>query len=1539
MPSDKSGQKAGNLKDPAIAALFFTEDPDKLFDDLREIGHGSFGAVYYARNVNTNEAVAVKKMSYGGKQSLEKWQDIIKEVRFLTQIQHPNIVDYKGCYLKEHTAWLAMEYCIGSASDLVEVHKTSLEEAEISGIIHEAMQGLHYLHVHNKIHRDVKAGNILLTDQGHVKLADFGSASIASPANSFVGTPYWMAPEVILAMDEGQYDGKADIWSMGITSVELAERKPPLFNMNAMSALYHIAQNDPPVLNDPEDEESRPRRSWSQDFRNFVALLLQKVPDDRPTSNEVLQHPFMTKPRSATVVLELIERTKNVVRDLDNLQYRKMKKILIAETRQRQSNQTAAGATANSEGQMDEDRESLDGGSSRTNSLVSLQSNPSLVSIPGSSKSNSMNSLNDSHLSDTSSVNSQEGASSGISEQDVSTSHPSSLLTTSYSNHPTGSLQSLRPLATLRGGDKSDSSSTSSVTSLHQHQPPDQGATSGKGPTRGSRNQKDRPPPGPVYHLQDTMSPETIQKRTQAVQLESSGFATIRSAQVIHRQLYEHNEDNRHREQLLGYKRMRQQHQKQLINYEQKLKNEMDEYSIKLIKELENLRSQYSQELERLIKRHQQDLEKEAKAVMSDDKKFQKHIGQQQDHEIKGFLLQQKKDYKSKKEQLKEDTNNLKASKDMKTDWLNRQISTLTSMHSRAESELRERHQQNLDLELRKYRRRALLARHNREQDLLREELNMKQKHKEKEHEVLLTQHDSTQLLEYKHLYAIQEQRMEHLKSQHQTELSNQVEYSQRRENELKRKHLAAMRQQPKSLKVSSGGLDTTQRNMVEQTEMDKDGVYGCCMVDGVWYGVVGMVCGLDVSECWLLFNVVENLILVMEEMDHLGFYDDLVGMEDEVDLGFCEDVCSSGDASDSSSLVDVTEDDLIQLAAETEQDDGEKEDLIEGLRTLRFGSQEQVVISLRSKFIEDKDIPDDDDEEDGVKDEDTNDDLVLPPEKSRTCPASSFAEVLKPPQVSQRKSSDGDLEKLPKMKSDAQSVPKKCKSLPDIAEKGKKSPTKVKKARKSFATSEATTRQSKPVWNRGKFVPVVKPAKFFGNSLSPKSGNQIESPKKGLRERVLTRAAEWNKKTDENKQVIRSPQKPRGISKSIQEKSKMFSDEIKYGIVYTRPSSNVNGVEKKPWGYGAGKTPPTPLKTLKSFVMRKAPPKKHELGLDRNQLKNLQSGLSKVFNHSHKSSCSPLSSSLSSSPLGRVSSVSSRLTSATFSSSNEPQAEYQGCEVCRLKEAMRNSPVSHRLKSTPHRCSSQTQLIDPETRSSNKTSSKLELKQKKSSSPPKSSSKKIKSSEKLPEKEKSSVFSSPILPCIVFGIVAFILIISLYSLVYCSWKVVFITFSLIALLLRFTQHCFTFQTPKNKTFDVLTKYKILPILQIPPNIQRDITSIWSSLSSIPWQDGIKSAIQYLPTTSPAWVYISQQFTEDFKSLLHLIKQRLSFLTSIMGYIMHNIPPAQQQYFIMAAFVTLLLLLYIFPAQFLFTLLILAVTSPVVDLVRSKVGF
>ncbi|XP_042204664.1 serine/threonine-protein kinase Tao-like isoform X14 [Homarus americanus] len=343
--------RPGSLRNPEVADLFEREDPERLFDDLREIGHGSFGAVYYARHVSSKEVVAIKKMSYNGKQSAEKWQDILKEIRFLRSLRHPNTVTYKGCYLKESTVWLVMEYCLGSASDIIEVHRQPLREEEISAICEGCLQGLSYLHSLGKIHRDVKAGNILLTENGTVKLADFGSASIASPANSFVGTPYWMAPEVILAMDEGQYDGKVDVWSLGITCIELAERKPPYFNMNAMSALYHIAQNDAPKMSAPE---------WSKDFQHFVESCLQKSPPDRPTSARLLSHEFILRHRSPHIILDLIARTKKAVREFDNLNYRKMKKILLYETESQQGDV--------------EEEDPAGGDSSKSNSITSEKS-------------------------------------------------------------------------------------------------------------------------------------------------------------------------------------------------------------------------------------------------------------------------------------------------------------------------------------------------------------------------------------------------------------------------------------------------------------------------------------------------------------------------------------------------------------------------------------------------------------------------------------------------------------------------------------------------------------------------------------------------------------------------------------------------------------------------------------------------------------------------------------------------------------------------------------------------------------------------------------------------------------------------------------------------------------------------------------------------------------------------------------------------------------------------------------------------------------
>uniref|UniRef100_A0A7N6F5M5 non-specific serine/threonine protein kinase n=1 Tax=Anabas testudineus TaxID=64144 RepID=A0A7N6F5M5_ANATE len=667
-----NSSRAGSLKDPEIAELFFREDPEKLFTDLREIGHGSFGAVYFARDVRTNEVVAIKKMSYSGKQSSEKWQDIIKEVKFLQRIQHPNSIEYKGCYLREHTAWLVMEYCLGSASDLLEVHKKPLQEVEIAAITHGALQGLAYLHSHNMIHRDIKAGNILLTEPGQVKLADFGSASIACPANSFVGTPYWMAPEVILAMDEGQYDGKVDIWSLGITCIELAERKPPLFNMNAMSALYHIAQNESPMLQSSE---------WTDYFRNFVDSCLQKLPQDRPNSEELLKHAFVQRGRPESVLLDLISRTKDAVRELDNLQYRKMKKILFQEAHN--------GPTTEPQ-----DEEEV----CTVNSVGSNQSIPSM-SISASSQSSSVNSLTD--------------AGDDKSEVDME-------------------------------GDHTVMSNSS------------------------------------VIHLKPV----------------SSGQRSLT------RQIKEHEQDSELREQILGYKRMRRQHQKQLMALENKLKAEMDEHRLRLDKELENQRNSFAQEMEKLIKKHQASMEKDAKTFSSDEKKFQQHIQSQQKKELNSFLESQKREYKLRKEQLKEELNeNQSTPKKEKQEWLSKQKENFQHFQAEEEANLQRRQRQYLELECRRFKRRILIARHNIEQDLVREELNKRQTQKDLEHAMLLRHHESMQELEFRQLNTIQRTRVELIRLQHQTELTNQQEYNKRRERELRRKHVMEVRQQPKSLK------------------------------------------------------------------------------------------------------------------------------------------------------------------------------------------------------------------------------------------------------------------------------------------------------------------------------------------------------------------------------------------------------------------------------------------------------------------------------------------------------------------------------------------------------------------------------------------------------------------------------------------------------------------------------------------------------------------------------------------------------------------
>uniref|UniRef100_A0A8C5DNG7 Serine/threonine-protein kinase TAO3 n=1 Tax=Gouania willdenowi TaxID=441366 RepID=A0A8C5DNG7_GOUWI len=714
-----SSTRKGVPKDPELADLFFKDDPEDVFCDLHEIGHGSFGAVYFARNSYSNEVVAIKKMSYNGKQTTEKWQDIIKEVKFLGQLRHPNTIEYKGCYLKDNTAWVSASFLLL----FLFFHKKPLQELEIAAITHGALLGLAYLHSHNMIHRDVKAGNILLTELGQVKLADFGSASIASPANSFVGTPYWMAPEVILAMDEGQYEGKVDIWSLGITCIELAERKPPLFNMNAMSALYHIAQNDSPTLQSIE---------WSDPFRSFVDYCLLKIPQDRPSSGELLRHDFVRRERSPRILIDLIQRTKDAVRELDNLQYRKMKKILYQEKHNGPM------------GESQEEEEDSEAASCKMNSLGSNHSIPS-TSVSTGSQSSSVNSMQE-VLDD----------------------------------------------------------SCSDMTMMH---PLDYGSTLDSSPHTKKVNTKHW---DHLYNWDDgihrdhrpELRPVSSDKSSQSYQHQGR-FATIKSASLVTKQIHEHEQESELREQMSGYKRMRRQHQKQLIALENKLKAEMDEHRLKLQKEVETQANNAYIELEKLAKRHAVHTEKEIKTSQADEKKFQQQIVGQQKKELTTFLDNQKKQYKLCKEKIKEEMNEDHSTpKKEKQERLSKHKENM--QHSQAEEEAHLLGQQRVFYErnCRAFKRKVMIKRHDGEQEQIREELTKKKTQKEMEHAMLIRHDESTQELEHRQLKNLQKLRMDLIRLQHQTELENQIEYNNRRERELHRKHVLELRQQPKNLKV-----------------------------------------------------------------------------------------------------------------------------------------------------------------------------------------------------------------------------------------------------------------------------------------------------------------------------------------------------------------------------------------------------------------------------------------------------------------------------------------------------------------------------------------------------------------------------------------------------------------------------------------------------------------------------------------------------------------------------------------------------------------
>jgi len=257
-------------------------DAAKQFVFGEKLGEGSFGSVYRASHKSAKIEFAIKTIPV---QDNDDLGDIEHEISILKKCSSPNIVSYYGCFRNGKDFWILMDFCVhGSLRDLMDHMDKPLEENVIANIMQGALAGLAYLHSKNIIHRDIKAANILLDGKGTPKLADFGvSCQMANTwAKTMVGTPLWMAPEVARMQT---YSFSADVWSMGITAMELAQFYPPYADVSPMRALILITRNPPPKLGE----------GFSANFNDFMTKCLNKVPEGRPDAMTLLKHPFITK--------------------------------------------------------------------------------------------------------------------------------------------------------------------------------------------------------------------------------------------------------------------------------------------------------------------------------------------------------------------------------------------------------------------------------------------------------------------------------------------------------------------------------------------------------------------------------------------------------------------------------------------------------------------------------------------------------------------------------------------------------------------------------------------------------------------------------------------------------------------------------------------------------------------------------------------------------------------------------------------------------------------------------------------------------------------------------------------------------------------------------------------------------------------------------------------------------------------------------------------------------------------------------------------